>query len=167
MNFVAVHAYTRTHTAVFVSDKLRNFLKILVRYYGLDPQGVVDAWSSWVDLAARTWLETGHLRSVVIEFYRPGYNVASARWDFPISYDGNAADEMWIDRMFLEDSFAKATPPPRGCEYRIVLITDPNRPDVPGVSRTTLRSISGLVARDAGTVIATPDIMASARYYRS
>ena len=166
MSTVAVHTYARTHTAVFVSDKLRNFLKILVRHYGLDPQGVVDAWSDWVDRAARMWLETGHLRSVVIEFYRPGYDTVSARWDFPISYDGNGADDMWIDRMFLEDSFAKAKAPPPGCSYRVVLITDPNRPDVDGVSRTTLRSISALVARDAGTVIATPDLMASARYYR-
>ena len=31
MSIVAVYSYTRTHTAVFVSDKLRNFLKLLVR----------------------------------------------------------------------------------------------------------------------------------------
>ena len=45
-------------------------------------------------------------------------------------------------------------------------MTEPWRPDVPGVSSTTMRSINGLVARDAGTVIATPDVMASAKYYR-
>jgi hypothetical protein len=166
MSAVAVRTYTRAHTSVFVSDKLRNFLKILVRHYDLDPQDVVDAWSTWVDRAARAWLESGHLRSIVIEFYRPGSNVASARWDFPIRYDGNGVDDMWVDRLFLEDSFAKAKAPPPSCSYRIVLMTDPSRPDVPGVSPTTLRSISGLVARDAGTVIATPDLMASARYYR-
>lgn len=166
MSAVAVRSYARSHTSVYVSDKLRNFLKILVRHYGLDPQGVVDAWSDWVDLAARTWLETGHLESIVIEFYRPGHDIADARWDFPIRYDGNGVDEMWIDRLFFEDSFAKAKAPPAGSHYRIVLITDPSRPDVPGVSRTTLRSINGLTAREVGTVIATPDIMASARYYR-
>ena len=82
MSTVAVYSYARTHTSVFVSDKLRNFLKLLVRHYGLNPQGVLDAWSSWVDRAARTWLESGHLRSIVIEFYRPGSNVAAARWIF-------------------------------------------------------------------------------------
>ena len=167
MNAVYAHAYARTHTSIYVSDKLRNLIKVLVRSYGLDPQKVVDAWSDWVELAARTWLETGHLNSIVIEFYRPGSDVASARWDFPIRYDGNGADEMWVDRMFFDDSIAKAKAPPAGCTYRIVLMTDPGRPDVPGVGSTTLRSINGLVAREVGTVIATPDIMASARYYRS
>ena len=167
MSAVGVHSYARTHTSVFVSDKLRNFLKLLVRHYRMDPQGVVDSWSAWVDRAARTWLESGHLESIVIEFFRPGSDVAAARWDFPIRYDGNGTDDMWIDRFFFEDSFAKAKSPPAGCSYRIVLVADPSRPDVPGVGPTRLRSLNGLVARDAGTVIATPDIMTSARYYRS
>ena len=32
-------------------ESLRNFLKLLVRHYRLDPQGVLDAWSAWVDRA--------------------------------------------------------------------------------------------------------------------
>ena len=166
MSTVAVHAYARTHTSVYVSDKLRNLIKVLIRSYGLDPQKVVDAWSDWVDRAARTWLASGHLNSIVVEFYWPASDIAVARWDFPIRYDGNGADEMWVDRLFFDDSIAKAKAPPAGCAYRIVLMTDPGRPDVEGVSSTTLRSINGLVAREVGTVIATPDIMASARYYR-
>lgn len=167
MSAVSVYAYARTHTSVYVSDKLRNLLKLLVRYHGLDPQKVVDAWSDWVDRAARTWLESGHLQAIVIEFYWPGSDVAVARWDFPIRYDGNGVDEMWVDRLFFEDSLAKAKAPPSGCSYRIVLQTWPGEPHVAGVGSTTLRSIDGLVAREVGTVIATPDIMASARYYRS
>jgi len=158
--------YTRTHTAVFVSDKMRNLLKRLVYNSGLDPQRLLDAWSDWVDRAARTWLETGDLLGIVVEFYQPGSDLAAARWDFPIRYDGNGVDEMWVDRDFFEESLAKAESPPSGCLYRVVLHTRPGRPDVPGVSKTILRSIEGLVAREAGTVIATPDIMASARYYR-
>lgn len=166
MSAVSVHAYARSHTSVYASDKLRNFLKLLVRHYGLDPQGVVDAWSDWVDHAARTWLDSGHLESIVIEFYRPGYDTADARWDFPIRYDGNGVDEMWVDRLFFEESFAKAEAPPAGCLYRIVLFHKPGEPYVSGLSSTTMRSINGLSSREVGTVIATPDIMASARYYR-
>ncbi|MEW8050407.1 MAG: hypothetical protein AB2809_08525 [Candidatus Thiodiazotropha sp.] len=149
-----------------MSDKLRNLLKVLVRNHGLDPQKVVDAWSSWVDRAARTWLESGHLRAIVVEFYMPGSDYAAARWDFPIRYDGNDVDEMWVDRGLMEDSFAKSTPPPAGCAYRIVLQTAPGEPHVAGVGDTELRSVKGLTSREVGTVIATPDIMASARYYR-
>jgi len=169
MSTVSTYAYARTHTATYASDKLRNFLKLLVRHYGLDPQGVLDAWSDWVDTAARFWLETGDLTSITIEFYWPGSDDALARWDFPIRYDGNGVDEMWIDRPFFEQSLSKAKAPPVGCLYRIVLFTKSGRPDVPGLYlvSTTMRSTSGLTSREIGTVIATPDIMASARYYRS
>lgn len=168
MNAVSVttHAFARTHTAVFVSDKLRNFLKLLVRYYGLDPQGVLDAWSGWVDRAVRTWLESGHLKEIVIEFYRPGSTAAEALWEFPIRYDGNGVDDMWIDRLFFEGALPKAQAPPSGCSYRIVLRVRPGEPYVPGVTDTAMRSTGSLVAREVGTIIATPDIMASARYYR-
>jgi hypothetical protein len=88
-----------------------------------------------------------------------------ARWDIPIRYDGTGND-MWVDREFFAESFAKARRPPAGCSYRVVLRTRPGRPDVAGVEGTTLRSTGNLVAREAGTVIATPDMMASARYYR-
>jgi hypothetical protein len=56
MTAVSTHAYARAHTAAFVSDKMRNLLKILIRYHGLDPTALVDAWTSWVDRAARAWL---------------------------------------------------------------------------------------------------------------
>jgi hypothetical protein len=169
MSAVSTYTYARVHTAIYASDKLRNFLKLLVRHYGLDPQGVVDAWSEWVDRAVRYWLESGHLTDIAIEFYWPSSEDAVARWDFPVRYDGNGADEMWIDPAFFEESLSKAKAPPLGCSYRIVLFTKTGRPDVPGLSMTstTMRSTSGLVAREIGTVIATPDIMASARYYRS
>jgi hypothetical protein len=167
MTAVATRTYNRTHTTVFASDKLRNFLKLLVRQYGLDPQGVIDAWSSWVDRAARTWFESGHLEAITIEFYRPGSDDAAALWDFPIRYDGNGTDDdMWIDRRLFEDSIAKSKTPPSDCTYRIVLRTLQNEPPVPGVGPTTLRSIKGLVSREIGTVVSTPDIMASGRYYR-
>ena len=160
------HTYARAHTSTYVSDKMRNLLKILVRHYGLNPQEVVDAWSDWVDRAVRTWLISGHLCGIIIEFYWPRSNSAVARWDFPIRYDGGGIDEMWVDRLFFEDSFAKAKAPPPGCTYRIVLDVLPGHPYVEGVGYTSLRSVNSLVAREVGTVIATPDIMASARYYR-
>jgi len=77
----------------------------------------MDAWSDWVDRAARTWLESGHLEKFIIEFYKPGTTVALARWDFPIRYDGNGVDEMWLDRQFMQQSFAKSAAPPPGCIY--------------------------------------------------
>jgi hypothetical protein len=166
MTAVSTYAYARAHTAVFVSDKMRNLLKILVVYHGLDPTALVDAWSGWVDRAARTWLASGDLLKISIEFYKPATTIALAKWDFPIRYDGNGVDEMWIDRAFFEGSFAKAASPPAGCIYRVLLQTRPGAPDVPGVGDADRFSLNGLIAREAGTVISTPDIMASMVYYK-
>jgi hypothetical protein len=74
-------------------------------------------------------------------------------------------DEMWIDQQFMEQSFAKAAAPPPGCIYRILLLA-PGGDPVPGVSSCAYYSLNGLAAREAGTVIATPDIVASMIYYR-
>ena len=166
MSTVKTIAYNRTHTATYVSDRMRTLIKLLIRYHGLDPEMVADAWTSWVDRAARTWLDSGDLTGISVEFYYPGADSAEARWDFPIRYDGNGVDEMWMDRAFLEDSFEKAKAPPRDCSYRIILTVASGAPHVAGTSDTEFRSIEGLIAREIGTVIATPDIMASARYYR-
>jgi hypothetical protein len=163
---VNTNAYARAHTAAFVSDKIRNLLKILILYHGLNPTALVDAWTAWVDRAARRWLETGDLLKVIIEFYRPGTSTALARWDFPIRYDGNGVDEIWVDREFFEGSFAKATAPPTGCTYRILLLHRDGAPPVLGVGPVPFLSLNGLIAREAGTVIATPDIMASMEYYK-
>ncbi len=165
MSTTNVTAFARAHTAAFVSDKMRNLMKILVMRHKLDPTALMDAWTDWVDRAARTWLESGHLQKFIIEFYKPGTTIALARWDFPIRYDGNGVDEMWIDRQFMEGSCDKAAAPPAGCIYRILLLA-PGGAAVAGVSSTSFHSLGGLVPREAGTVIATPDLMASMVYYR-
>ena len=46
-------AYARTHTAAYVSDKIAGLMKRLVNAFGFDPRGVADAWTDWIDLAAR------------------------------------------------------------------------------------------------------------------
>lgn len=165
MTMVNTLAYARTQTAIFVSDKMRSLIRTLVLTYRLDPQRLMDAWSSWVNDAARAWMETGDLVKIVIEFYQPGATVASARWDFPIRYDGVDIDQMWIDSDFLQGSIGKAARPPAGCTYRVLLQPRAGARDL-GLSDASYLSLGSLTAREAGTIIGTPDIMASARYYR-
>lgn len=163
--FTHANAYARTHTATFVADKLRNLMKNLVIDAGLDPTALADAWSGWVYDAARRLMETGHLRKIVIEFYMPGSASASGRWDFPIRYDGTGIDDIWVDTEFFKATFAKAPRPPAGCTYRILIVDAPDAPNV-GLTYTSFKSLGSMTAREAGTVIATPDIIAGATYYR-
>lgn len=159
-------AYGRTQTAIFASDNMRNVLKLIVRENGLNPTKLLDDWPT-LERGIRMWLESGHLYEIVIEFFDPVTDALKGRWDFPIRYDGDGGDDMWVDWDHLERSLAKAAPPPAGCTYTVWLRTHAGRPDVAGFTTGSLRSTSGLVGREAGTVIATPDIMASAKYWRA
>lgn len=159
-------AFARAHTAAYVSDKIRVLLKRLVRDYGLDPQRLADAWTDWIERAARTWMVSGHLTGFVIEFHHAGDSTLQGRWDFPIRYDGNGDAELWVDDQFFEETVPKAHRPPSNCTYRILLQTSPGAPPVPGVGDAEYLSTAGFSAREAGSVIVTPDVMASARYYK-
>jgi len=76
-------AYARTHTAAYVSDKIAGLMKRLVNAFGFDPRGVADAWTEWIDLAARTWMESGHLTAFKIQFHMPGETVIRGGFEFP------------------------------------------------------------------------------------
>jgi len=158
--------YTRTHTAAYVADKLRGLLSELIRDYGLDPKALHDAWTECIGEAARLWMASGHLEAVCLEFHLPGSSRAAARWDFPVRYDGPGVDDLWVDKSFFRDSIAKGGKPPAGCLYRIVLQRAPGAPKAAGLVDVVMMDTSQLTARDAGTVISTPDIYARARYYR-
>jgi hypothetical protein len=159
--------FTRTHSAIFVADNVRNQLKNLILAAGLDPTKLADDWDV-VGRAVRTWLESGHLTGVTIEFYQPGSSSADRRWDFDISYGGSGVDDdMWVDREHLRRTIEKVGRPSAGCTYRVVLSASVGRPHVAGMEDTSFKSTSGLIARSTGTAIATHDIMAGLRYWKA
>lgn len=159
--------YSRTHTANFVAGKMGNILRDIIRESGLDPTDMVDDWKI-AGKATEIWLTGGYLEKIVLEFYLPGSENAEARWDFPIEYNGSGVDDdMWVQKQHILKTIAKAKAPPSGCRYRVVLITAAGRPDVAGMTSTTLRSTEGLVCRNSGTAVATNDIMAGLSYYRA
>lgn len=159
--------YNRTHTSVFVAENMRNLLRDLISWSGLSPTKLVDDWKV-LGNAIQTWLQTGDLLEITIEFFVSGAPTAACRrWDFPIAYDGSGSDDdMWVARDFVRRTLEKVGLPPPGAEYTVILLTRPGRPDVPGMMTTEYRSTAGLIARSSGTAIATPDIMASLKYWR-
>jgi hypothetical protein len=159
-------AYARSHTAAYASDKIAGLMKRLVNAFGFDPRGVADAWTEWIDSAARAWMESGHLIAFKIQFHMPGETLVRGGFEFPIRYDGNGEAELYVDEDHFRESVTKAEKPPSGARYRIVLTTSPGAPPVKGVGDAPAFSMGALVAREVGSVIVTPDLMASARYYK-
>lgn len=163
---VSTFTYTRTHTATFVADHIRNQLNRIIQAAGLSPSQLLDDWTV-VGPAVRTWLESSHLETVTIEFFKPGSDTLQLRWDFPIAYSGSGVDDdMWVDRDHVQRTIEKVGRPPAGCVYRIILTNRRGRPDVAGMSAATHRSTAGLVSRSTGTAIATHDLTAGLNYWR-
>lgn len=158
--------FTRAHSIVFLSDNLRNTLREVIRENGLSPEKLMQDWET-IERGIRTWLETGHLNNVVVEFYKPGANAASARWDFPVAYGGSGVDDdLWLDKNYLRQLIAKSAKPTSNCSYRIILCTDAGAPWVPGFRECTFLATGSLAARQAGTVIATGHLTAGVTYWR-
>jgi hypothetical protein len=164
--YAYTQGYARTHSITFLSDNLANTLRDVIREYGISPDRLVQNWPT-TERGIKAWLETGHLKSVVVEFYKPGSSVVSARWDFPTGYEGSGADDdMWRDKAYLRQLIAKSARPTLDCVYRILLSVKHGAPDVPGFSDSPFLSTGSLAARPAGTVIATRHMTAAAVYWR-
>jgi hypothetical protein len=147
---------------------MRNILRDIIAWSGLDETNLIDDWSGTLENAVRTWLRTGDLEQITLEFYVIGKDDAVARWDFPISYDGYGGDDdMWGAKEFIRRTIEKGQKPPANALYRVVLFPRQGHVHVPGMVSTTLRGTNGLHGRLSGTAIATPDIMASLKYWRT
>lgn len=158
--------YSRTHSIVFLSDNLRNTLREVVREYGLSPDRLIQDWDT-IERGIKTWLSSRHLKTVTVEFFKPGSSVASAKWEFPVVYTGSGVDDdMWLDKAYLRQLIAKAARPTLDCSYRILLSTHPGAESVSGLVYTEFLSTGQLAARHSGTVIATGHMTAAATYWR-
>jgi hypothetical protein len=150
-----------------MSDNLRIVLRDVIRENGLSPEKLLMQDWDTVEQGIRTWLLSGHLNKIVVEFFSPGASIASARWDIPIRYVGSGVNnDMWLDKSYLRQLVTKSARPSWDCTYRILLCTDPGAPAVPGFSDASFLSTGRLAARHGGTVIATGHMTAGVTYWR-
>jgi len=160
------HVFNQAHSFVFLSDNMRNVLREVIRENGISPDKLWQDWST-IERGIRTWLDSGHLNKVSVEFFKYGSAEADARWDFPIRHTGSGVvDDMWLDKNYLRQIIAKSKRPSGDCTYRIILCTDDGAPEVSGFTNCSFLSTGQMAARQAGTVIATGHVTASATYWR-
>jgi hypothetical protein len=167
---MSTHAYSQVfsqaHSIVFMSDNMRNTLREVIREYGISPGKLMQDWDT-IERGIQTWLQSGHLNNIVVEFFKPGASEASARWEFPILYTGSGIDDdMWLDKNYLRQLIAKSKRPTSDCTYRIILCTDNGAPAVSGFTSCSFLRTGQMSARQAGTVIATGHMTAGATYWR-
>src|SRR5260370_3718825 len=102
--------YARTHSIGVLSDNLRNSLREIIRENGLDPLRLMQDWQE-IQNGVRTWLDSGHLKTVLVEFFKPGAGAASARREFPVLYTGSGFQgDIRLGQSLLRSPGARAGP---------------------------------------------------------
>src|SRR5260370_12316373 len=133
------HVFVRSHSIVFCSDSMHTALRELIRENGLDPDKLMQEWAT-IERGVRTWLDSGHLNNIVVEFYTPWSSVASARWDFPVGYGGTGGGaDPWAPNALLGKTNSETGRPPTGCDSLPLPFT-PTR--APARARVALRPCS-------------------------
>lgn len=162
-----VAANTYTHSVTFITDKMLRSLLIIVRESGLDPSKLTDDWTC-LNRGISTWLGTHDLLKVVLEVFNPRDDTLLGRWDFGIVYDyaGDSDGGFWVDSEAIRYAIKKAGLWPSHCEYRLVVLTQPGRPDVEGWGKATLYSTAGFVRQSIGTTIGAGQVGSSTAYWR-
>lgn len=163
MSTVSVSTFSSAHTVAHVTTKMLSFMKEIIRELGLDP-GEMD-WPV-LELGVKTWLDTGHLKELVLEVYDPRTDGLVGRWDLTVIYSYAGDGSLWDDKKSIKYHIEKAGLAPANCKYRIVADTASGRPDVPGWSSTSFRSTDGLKRYSIGSAIGGTNIGTQAAYWR-
>jgi hypothetical protein len=161
--FVAVNTYT--HSVTYVTNKILLSLQSIIRLSGLSPEGMTDDWTV-LERGIKTWLESRHLTEVILEVFNPKTDNLIGRWDLEIRYGYVGDGSFWVNTDDIRYHILKAGVWPSTCKYRIVTTTNEGRPDVPGWSRTTLRSTAGFVKQSIGTTIDGSGLNVGTGYWR-
>jgi len=159
---VVVNTYT--HTATYVASKLLLSIKEIVRASGLDPSKLSDEWET-LERGISTWLESRHLRTVILEIFKASSRAPVMRWDLDIIYGYTGDGSLWTDTDALRYSLLKTGAVPSLCSYRVVVHTAPGEPRVAGWSDTTLLSTEGLTRYAVGSSIGGNGIGVNAAYW--
>jgi hypothetical protein len=163
--FVTVNTYT--HSVTYVTDNILRSLQDIVRLSGLNPSQISEEWEV-LERGIKTWIESKHLETIVLEVYNPATNVLIGRWDIDIAYDwsGDGGGRFWVDTEQIKTAIKKAGVWPGSSKYNIICKTKSGRANVTGWSTSSFRSTAGMIKQSLGTTIEHSGLGAGASYYR-
>lgn len=149
----AVSTYSFTHSINYVANNSLKSLKDVIRECGMDPGEFVRN-SETILKGIKTWLESGHLKSVMLEIFDPYTGKLTCRADLDFVFEISTSDNIFfVDTEQLKWAIKKTVSIPAFAKYDIIVRTKPNRPHVIGWSSCRLRSTDGLVRQSFGTNI--------------
>lgn len=158
---------TFTHSVVYVTDNVLKSLKDIIQASGLDPTWITDNWKFLSD-GFNTWMGSKHLEKVELEIYDPSTDKLIIRWDIDICYGWSSGDDgsFWVDTDQLKYAIKKAGIVPSEARYTLNVRNKPDRPEVPGWTTASSRSIEGMVRQSLGSTVEHSGLGASTSYLR-
>jgi hypothetical protein len=164
MSAVAVYSYVQSVT--YVADNMLKSLKNIIRLSGLDPAKLAGNWTVLLCGISR-WIESGHLKTVMLEIFDLNTNKLVTRWDIDVVYGWSLdAGNFWTDTDQLRYAIKKAGLVPSQVDYRVIVTTKDGRPDVAGWSKCSSRATDGMVRQSLGTTIEHNGLGGNTSYWR-
>lgn len=162
---VVVNTYA--HSVTYVADNIQKTLKNIVLLSGLNPTKVTDDWES-TNRALKTWLDSKHLETIVLEISDSTGKNLIGRWDIEVTYGWNGDDgsNFWVDTDLIKAAVRKAGQHPATCEYRLLLLNKPGYASVSGWSSTSFLSTAGFTRQSLGSTVEHSGLGGSTSYYR-
>ena len=163
----SVSVNTYTYSVTFVADNVQRTLKDIIVQSGLDPTKYVNSWKS-INLALTTWMQSKHLKTIILEIFNPKDDSLVGRWDIEVSYGWSSSDtgSFWIDTDQIKTAIRKSGVVPSSCEYNVMFQNSSGHPEVDGWSDGQYRSTDGFVKQSLGSTVEHSGLGASASYYR-
>lgn len=163
---VSVSVRSYTHAVTHVTDNVLRSLKDVIRLSGLDPGKFANDWTT-LHNGIKTWIESGHLNTIVLEVYQPSNDNLVGRWDVAISYGYTNGDgSFWTDTDDIRYAIQKAGLYASSCRYDVIVDIKPGAPSVAGWSSTSFRSTAGFVKQSIGTTVEASGLSGGFSYYR-
>lgn len=163
MTSVAVYSYT--HSVTYVADNILKSFKDIIRLSGLDPTILVENWSSNL-LALKTWLQSGHLESVVLEVFDTVTDKLIGRWDIDVVYGASGDGSFRTDTDQIKYHIRKAGILPSQARYRLLMQNQKGRPEVDGWGSAQFRATEGFARHSLGSTIEHNGLGGNAAYWR-
>lgn len=152
MTATATYTTSFTHVVTHFSDKMLMLLGNIIRDSGLS-MSTFSSERSTLERGLKTWLQSGHLRKVTLEIFKPNTRELIRRWD--LEWDKCEAAEIgfWVDVADIKYHLKKSGYLSTDCPYRFVVDNRPGRPDVDGFSSTEFSDTTGLKQYSLGATI--------------
>jgi hypothetical protein len=163
----SVQVSTTTYSFTHVATNMLRSIKQIVIGCGLDPGHLADEWDV-LELGVSAWLQSRHLKALVLEVYNRSTDAPVGRFDFTIDYGyyPNGDGDLWLDPDTISFAIRRAGLYPSGCAYGFIASTSPGRPAVSGWTSASFRSTDGMVRQSLGTALGGGSIGAGIDYWR-